>query len=320
MTYDEHAAGLDPIVRDVLDRMIALGIPRMEDVGPVGAREQFRRLVAARLVGTEPPVVGSVETRVIDGPGGQLRLRIATPVGGGPWPLVVHLHGGGWTVGDIDSYDNTIRRLCRDVDAVVVSVDYRLAPEHPWPAGLDDAWAGLLWAVDSADALGADSRVGITGDSAGAQLAASCTLRARDRGGPAITAQLLVVPSTTMVRLWPSYEDSGMGYGLDVPLMAWYGDNYVPDPDRRAGPETSPLEADSHADLPPAVIAVATHDPLRDQGLAYADALQVAGVPVQLVVAEGQIHTFVGMAAIAPAAERAVGEAYAGFRRLLHPH
>lgn len=291
MTVDPEAAAL--LAESVL----------LAPLGPAGARAADRERVARWTSGAELPEA-EVRTDEVAG----VPVRVVTPPGNGPWPTVVHCHGGGWVVGSPETYDLPVRRLAVDCDARVVDVDYRLAPEHPFPAGLDDCWA-------VARAL--PGPVAVAGDSGGGALAAALTLRARDEGLP-LLAQLLVYPSVSLVRGFPSWREHTRGGGLEPQDSAWFGDCWAPEGVDRADPLVSPYEAGSLAGLPPAVVAVAEVDPLRDGGLAYADRLRADGVPVTTVVARGQVHGYLQMGTV-PGAVAAVTEAHQAFRALLHP-
>lgn len=303
---------LDPLVQDILDRTAAFGLAPYAEIGAVAAREQHELVAAIRRRKAVLPEVGGYEHRTVAG----RPAVVATPVGPGPFPVVLHLHGGGWVVGSLLSYEIDIRRLAVDTGAVVVSLDYRLAPEHPWPAAVDDAFAALQeLAADPAGVRG-NGVLAVAGDSAGGNLAAVCTLRARD-AGLGLAAQLLVYPATSMARDFPSYEENGEGLLLDRATMRFSEDCYVPAGADRAHPHLSPIEAESLAGLPPAVVTVATHDPLRDEGLAYAERLLQAGVPTTVVVAAGQVHAYEAFAPGVPLAEKAVVQSREAFKRWL---
>jgi acetyl esterase len=217
----------------------------------------------------------------------------------------VYLHGGGWVVGSIESHDPVCRRLAARTPCVVVSVDYRLAPEHPFPAGLEDAWAATEWVAAHAAELGAD-RVAVGGDSAGGNLAAVVALRARDRGLP-LALQVLIYPVIDADLDSPGYREHGEGVNLTRAKMAWYWERYLAGADGFA-PEASPLRAADLAGVAPALVQTAEHDPLVHEGEAYAHALEAAGVPVALTRYDGQIHGFVRLAALCPRAFDAFAE------------
>jgi acetyl esterase len=264
--------------------------------------------------------VDQVRELTIDGPAGTIPARLFRPAGSGaaPLPLVVFFHGGGWVFGGLDSHDGLCRMLANRTGAVVVSVDYRLAPEHPYPAAADDAYAATVWAVDHAAELGADpARVAVAGDSAGGNLAAVVALRARDEGGPELAFQLLVYPVVDFDRERPSTVRNGTGYFLTQDAMRWFDDQYTPDVAHRDHAYAAPLRAGSLAGLPPALVITAEYDPLCDEGAAYADALVAAGVPATLSCYEGVFHGFFSMALAIEKARAAVDEASAALRAAL---
>lgn len=297
---------LDPLVQRLLDRTAAFGLAPFSEVGAVAAREQTELVAGIRRRRAVLPELASYEHSTVAG-----RPAVtATPLGEGPFPVVLHLHGGGWVVGSLASYEVDIRRLAADLGAVVVSLDYRLAPEHPWPAAVDDAWAALLELTATHD------RVAVAGDSAGGNLAAVCARRARD-AGIALSGQLLVYPATSQARHFPSYDENGVGLLLDRDTMRFFSSCYLPPGADRTDPDLSPLEADDVAGVAPAVVTVASHDPLRDEGLAYAERLRDASVAVTVVVADGQVHGYEAFAPDIPGAERAVVASRDAFRGLL---
>ncbi len=239
-----------------------------------------------------------IEDREIPGPDGtRLPLRIYWPDAPGPLPLYLDIHGGGWWMGNGFLFHEMMSHFAADTGAIVVSVDYRLAPEHPYPAALDDCLAALVWLHENAAALGGDpTRIAIGGASAGGNLAAALALRVRDRGGPKLAFQYLLVPATDLSgsREWPSYAETGEDYVLKTSSLAQMIAAYVPDPALRSSPYVSPLLADDHGGLPPALVVTAHFDPLRDEGEAYAAALERAGVRVRLHREERALHGFIG--------------------------
>ncbi|MGW0736448.1 alpha/beta hydrolase [Streptomyces sp. NPDC002851] len=263
-----------------------------------------------------PPEVGSVEDRTIPGLEGDpdipVRIYLPDPAAApGPRPTVVFLHGGGFAIGSLDSHDGTARHLCRESGAAVVAVDYRLAPEHPFPAGLRDAWAALEWTAAHVGELGGDpGALVVAGDSAGGNLAAVLAQTARDRGGPALALQVLVYPATDMGREWPSYTRNGTGYFLSIAHMRWFEQQYLAPGTERTHPQVSPLRGDLRG-LPPAHVVTAGCDPLCDEGLAYAERLRHAGVPVTEGHFPAMFHGFFGFAELIPEARTAVQEAAA---------
>ena len=262
------------------------------------------------------PEVAKVEDRTIPGPDGNVPVRIYTPEGGGPFPILAWYHGGGWVVGDLDGADGTARNLCVGGQCVVVSVDYRLAPETKFPGPAEDCWAATTWAVQNASSINADpSRLAVGGDSAGGNLAAAMCLMAADRGGPSIALQLLVYPVTDVAFDTVSYNENGEGYSLTKTGMQWYWDHYLSGVEDASNPYAAPLQAKSLAGQPPALVITAEYDPLRDEGEAYSKRLQEAGVETTYTLYDGVIHGFFGMSAVVDKAKLAVEEASAALRK-----
>ena len=281
---------LDPQIAGLIETLDA-GFPPVHTM--TGA--QARGVIRSRFVpAAEPAPVAEVRDETIPGPGGDIPVRIYRPDGEG-LPVLVYAHGGGFVFCDLDSHDELCRDIANRVAAVVVSVAYRLAPEHRWPAAVDDFYAATRWAAHNTASLGGDpGRIVVGGDSAGGNLAAVTALMARDRGGPALAAQLLLYPVLAADFDTESYRRFGRGYYNPKPAMQWYWDQYVPSGADRAHPHAAPLNADLHG-LPPAVVVIAGHDPLRDEALAYAAALQDAGVPVARAQFDGAVHGFMTM-------------------------
>ncbi len=281
---------LAPDVGVMLDMMAEMGLPPVESMSPTDARAFMEASAAMSPPG---PDVGEVTDGVFPGADGDLEYRRYVPVGssGAPLPLVAYFHGGGWVLGSATSDDAFCRDLCNRTGAVVVSFDYRHAPEHRFPAAHDDARSALTWAAENAAELGGDAaRLAVAGWSAGANLAGHVCQRARDEGGPDIVAQLLMTPVTDHSMATGSYTANGEGFVLTAGLMGWFMDHYV-DAGERSDPRLSILHADDLSGLPPAVIVTAKFDPLRDEGTAYADAVRDAGGVVTHHRADGQIHT-----------------------------
>jgi acetyl esterase len=301
-----------PEIRALLDQQDASGRPPLHQQSVPEARA-FHLADARALNGPSAPVA-SVQDRAIPGPAGDLPVRVYTPEGEPPFPIVVWFHGGGWVVGSLDTYDPLCRALAAAVPAVVVSVDYRLAPEHRYPAAVEDAYAATLWASRNAAQLGgAQHRLAVAGDSAGGNLAAVVALGARDRGGPAIAFQLLVYPVLDAAADTASWREHAEGFHLTAAGMRWYWDHYLGGADG-AAPDASPLRAASLGGLPPALVICAEHDVLRDEGEAYAARLRQAGVAATVSRYPGVVHGFFRWRAVTGAAEAALQEAAAALR------
>jgi acetyl esterase len=262
--------------------------------------------------------LAAVADRAIPGPGGELPVRVYTPVGKAPFPIVVFFHGGGWVVGDLDTQDMICRALCHGASAVVVSVDYRLAPEHRFPAAVDDAWAATRWAVAHAEELKGDARrVSVAGDSAGANLSAAVALRARDEGGPPLRAQILIYGSCNhpAVRT-PSADEFASGPILTDAAVDFFWKQYLANPEvDQHHPWASPMRAADHRGLAPAFVATAELDPTRDDGERYADKLRTAGVATECRRYPGMPHGFVSWIGLVDQAQRCVDDACAFLER-----
>ncbi|OBB48384.1 alpha/beta hydrolase [Mycobacterium sp. 852002-51961_SCH5331710] len=313
MSVAEEKPAVDAILLKVLE---AVPFQLTTDGGPQAARERFNALPRVEIL---PEV--RAEDRAVDGPGGPIPVRVYRPPTEteAPPPVVLFFHGGGWSVGDLDSYDGTARRHAADADAVVVSVDYRLAPEHPYPAAVDDVWAVTQWVAEHADELGVDaSRLAVAGDSAGGNLAAVVAQLARE-SGPAIRFQLLWYPATTWDTSLPSFEENADAPILNLAAIGGVSRWYVGDMDLSDMPATlAPARAKDLSGLPPAYIAVAGHDPLRDDGARYAELLSDAGVPVELHNAATLVHGYLGYAGVVPAATEAAERGLRALRTALH--
>lgn len=283
---------LDPQVEAVLAPLREAPVVDFWSLEPSVVRANFGSFGAEAA----PPPVAKIENRGIPGPAGELPVRIYTPDGAGPFPLLMFFHGGGFVVCDLDSHDALARSLCGGAGAVVVSVDYRLAPEAKFPAAPEDCHAATRWAVDNAASIGADgARVAVAGDSAGGNLAAVVAQLAKQRGGPALAHQLLIYPVTAHDFTTPSYEENAEGYFLTRDMMQWFWHHYLERAEDGQDPLAAPLRAKDLSGLPPATVVTAEYDPLRDEGEAYARRLDEAGVPMQAVRYDGVIHGFVSM-------------------------
>jgi acetyl esterase len=248
--------------------------------------------------------IGTVEDRLIDGPGGPIPIRIYRPVGQAPFPIVIFFHGGGFVFGSIATHENVTRSMANEGPAVVISVDYRLAPEHPFPAALEDAYAAVQWAAENASAFDGDpARLAVAGDSAGGNLAAGVSLKARDEQGPPISQQILLYPVLILDEFELASRRDFEGYILSEEMAWWMRDGYLPDPGTRRNPYASPLLAGDHGNLPPAYIMTAEFDPLRDEARLYAEYLRQAGVSVVYREYKGMLHGFLSMADVLPWSE-----------------
>jgi len=305
---------IDPQIQTVLDQMQAIEFPGLSALPVEHARAALAMMGAARADAVEE--VARVEDLEIPGPAGAIPARAYVPVADGTPPVVVYYHGGGWVLGDIDSHDGTCRALANASGAAVVSVDYRLAPEHPFPAAIEDAWAALEWVAANAAELGGDpARLAVAGDSAGGNLAAVVAIQARNTGAPALRGQLLVYPVTDATMSHPSIEENASGYFLTKADMEWFFGHYAPE--RPADWRLSPLAAPDLSGLAPALVLTAEYDPLRDEGESYARRLGDAGVPVELIRKDGLIHGFFGMVADVHEARDAMERAGAALRTWL---
>ncbi len=305
---------LDVHVRNLLDQMAALKLPKFSEIGPQAARAAMR---ASVFRGGNAPI-GKSEDRVIPGPGGDLAIRVYTPVEASGPVLggLVFFHGGGFVIGDLETHDDLCRCLANGSGCRVVSVDYRLAPEHPFPAAVDDCFAATKWISAHAAELGIDpKRLAVGGDSAGGNLAAVVAQLAK-ANGPAIAFQLLIYPVTQLGAPvdTPSMRDNAKGYFLEKEGMDWFTRCYAPDPKHRSDPRLSPLLCTDLAGQPPAYVITAGFDPLRDEGKDYADKLDAAGVPVTVVNYPGMVHGFFSMRSLIPKAREAVAAAAAAVR------
>lgn len=306
-------APLDPQIQLGLRILSRLAGPDMVDLSVEHARLLVEQ--EAWIFGGPQAHVGQTRDLVIPGPDGGVPARLHRPAGRhtDTLPLLIWFHGGGWVVGSIDSHEPVARALCRDTEVAVLNVGYRLAPEHPFPAAFDDALAAFRWAHSNAAELGVDpARIAVGGDSAGGNLSAAVSLAARD-GGPVPAFQLLIVPAVDLVHDSASFDRFADGYFLTRRHMDWYKDHYLPRHEDRHDPRASPLLADDLSGLPPAYIAVAGFDPLRDEGRAYAARLRSAGVPVTLTEHRSAVHPFINTL-ITPMGRAALADAVGALR------
>lgn len=284
--------------------------------------EQARSLMPPPAQPLEP--VAGIEDRRIAGPAGEIPVRIyrpagATPDAAGLLPGIVYYHGGGWGVGNIESHDGICRMLANRTGAVTISVDYRLAPEHKFPAAVDDAYAAACWAAQNSGGLGIDpQRLIVAGDSAGGNLAAAVCLMARDRGLPALACQLLLYPVTDRNFETPSYQKYADGYFLSRDAMIWYWNHYLARDEDAANPYAAPLQATELSGLPPAIVLVAECDPLCDEGLVYAEKLQAHGTEVVTLTAQGLLHGFLRRPDVFPEVDPLMTELAARCREIIN--
>ena len=308
MPVDQHIAALLAMAQQS-------DMPPMYESAPDIGRAQYLAMTTGLRSPEQVIPVAGTEDITVPGGEGDLRARVYRPEGQGPFPTVVFFHGGGWVIGDLETHDNMARHICRDGEAVVVSVDYRLAPEHPFPAAADDAIASARWIAANRDRFGGDDRLGLAGDSAGGNLAAVVAQTLHAEGTP-VTAQLLIYPAVDAEGEYPSRVENARGYFLEQPTMDWFYGHYAGAWEDTKDPRLAPL----HADLtgqPPAVVVTAEFDPLRDEGEAYGEALKSAGVHVDVTRYDGLIHGFFDMGTVSPAAQAAIDESCARFGELI---
>lgn len=302
---------LESATAAILAHIAEEGAPELYEMAIAESRSMYREM--------QPDlpeiVVHSVEDLMIDGPDSSIPVRIYRP-SAAPAPVHLHFHGGGWVIGDLETHDRDCREICVGADCIVVAVDYRLAPEHIFPAAPEDCYAALCWAAANLDSLCAlPGAVSVGGDSAGGNLAAAVALMARDRSGPAIAMQLLIYPVTDATMESGSYRDNANGYLLSRTMMSWFWDHYCPDLALRADPLASPITAEDLIGLPPALIMTAEFDPLRDEGEAYAERLIAAGVEVEVRRFDGLVHGFFSQAGVIEAAREGIDLAVKALRK-----
>jgi acetyl esterase len=298
---------LDAQAETVRGLQASLNLPPLEDLPVDQAREAAMGIVAMQ---GEPEPVEEITQLEVPGPAGAIPVRVYLPANAEGRPLVVYFHGGGWVIGSIELLDRPCRALANITGCAVASVEYRLAPEHKFPAAVEDAYAATVWLAAHANDFGADSRrIVVAGDSAGGNLAAVTSIVARDQGGPQLALQVLHCPVTAApTHGFSSYEEVGEGYMLTRSNMLWFWDHYTSGADDAANPLAAPLQSPDLSRLRRALIMVAGYDPLRDEGLAYAERLSQAGVPVELHRYDGQMHDFFWIMGAVDAAREAMGE------------
>lgn len=303
---------LDPTIKAILEQMA--GKP---PGWQLSVEEGRAALLAILPLAGEPEAVAKVENRMIPGPAGEIPVRIYTPQvdQNKKLSVLVFFHGGGWVRGDLNSHDPVCRSLANAAECIIVSVDYRLAPEHKFPAGVEDAFAATQWVGEHAAEFNGDAtHIAIGGDSAGGNLAAVVAQLARDKGGPKLVFQLLIYPATGITREFPSYEENGQGYFLTQDSIKYYAKQYFRESSDERSPLFAPLLTEDLEGLPPALVITAEFDPLRDEGKAYADRLKEAGVPTTYSNYEGMIHAFYNMAGVVKKAREAIEESAAALK------
>ncbi|MGG0718592.1 alpha/beta hydrolase [Robertmurraya massiliosenegalensis] len=297
---------LDPQAKFLLEQMEAMGGAPMHTQTP----EEARATTDFSALAGEPEEVAQVENNKIPGPLGEIPVRIYVPEGEGPFPALVYYHGGGWVIGNLDTVDVPCRMLANRANCVVVSVDYRLAPEHKFPAAAEDSYAAVKWVIDNADSINVDAnRVAVGGDSAGGNLAAVVALMARDKGEISLAYQMLIYPVTNHSYATESYTENADGYLLTKDSMVWFWNHYLNNEEDGQNPYASPLLASDLSALPPALVLTGEFDPLRDEGEAYAKRLKEAGVQVEATRYEGMIHGFFWMPATLTQGKKSIEQA-----------
>ena len=308
---------LDPHLAGMLQMMASAGAKPIHESTPAEARAGFLMLTAGSRTPEQIVPVASVQDTTVPGAAGPLKARIYRPEGAGPFPTVAFFHGGGYVIGDLDTHDNTCRDICRGAQAVVVSVDYRLAPEHPFPAGIDDAVAATQWVIAHAGELGGNATVAVAGDSAGGNFSAVVAQQLRDAGIP-LAAQFLIYPAVDHADAsHPSVEQNGKGYFLEAETMAWFYNHYAGGFGDTLDARLAPLQAKSLANLPPAVVVTAEFDPLRDAAIAYVAALNAAGGQAEHIPGPGMIHGFYDMGRWSPGAQAVIQQGIKRFGEVL---
>lgn len=310
---------LDPQVAAILQQSAANpDAPTIADLPPEGGRAMYRAM--SEMFDLQDVPIGKIEDRKIPGPAGEIPIRIYTPVAAGatPLPCLVFYHGGGFVIGDLETHDGACRALCNASGCLLIAVDYRLAPEHVFPAAVEDSFAALQWVAEHAAGLGVDpNRIAVGGDSAGGNLSAVVSQLARDNDGPAVAFQLLIYPATDADVDTPSKKENAEGYFLEQKTMDFFYGNYVPTGTDRTDPRLAPMQTADLSGLPPAYIVTAQFDPLRDEGRMYGEKMRAAGVPVEIVNYETMIHGFLTMGGIVDAVKPAIEAAGKAVKKAL---
>ncbi len=323
---------LDSDAQAVIDQYKKFGVPPIESLSPENARnaptlknaveEMTAESVAARTMTIAKPMpqpVGKIDHITIPTSNGELLARVFTPKGDAPFPVVVYFHGGGWVIANLDVYEPSCRALCNEAEAIIVSVAYRQAPEHKYPAAAEDAHAATQWVMANAASIGGDpARVAVAGESAGGNLATVACLKAKEEGGRMPVAQLLVYPVTDARMNTPSYQENANAKPLNSAMMKWFWGHYLENESQGREPFASPMMAQSLAGLPPAIVITAESDPLRDEGEAYAKRMADEGVSVNLKRFDGVMHEFFGLAGVVDKATEAVGMAAEGLKKVFN--
>jgi acetyl esterase len=304
---------LDPQIKTIVDQAASAGAPPLSSMSPEAPRNVFRTMFAG-FIGAPAPLAKS-EDRAIAGPGGDIAVRIYTPEGKGPFPVLMFFHGGGWVLGDLETHDGLCRGLSREARCITVSVDYRLAPENKFPAAAEDCYAATQWVAANGKEFNANpAHLALGGDSAGGNLAAAVSLMARDRGQLHLCYQLLMYPAFDPSISSRSQTEFAQGYLLTRADMQWFWSQYLRDERDRVNPYASPMMAKDLTGLPAAMVITAQYDPLRDEGEAYATRLEEAGVKVLSMRYEGVTHGFISMASLVDKGRQALESAAAHLR------
>jgi acetyl esterase len=300
---------LDPLVKGFLDKAAAIPRPRAWDMPPAMVRQTFLGMM--QMTGPKDVAVGRIENFSIPGPGGEIKARAYGPIAAsGPQPTLIYFHGGGFVAGGLETHDGLCRQLVSDGGFKVIAVDYRLAPEHVFPAAVEDAWAASVWIEQNSAQLGVDGgRLAVGGDSAGGMLAAIVTQMAKEKGGLKPAFQLLLFPNTQMGGETASLNEFAVGYFLERRTIEYFAGLYLPPGTDKNAPNVSPLRAKDVAGLPPAYVMLAGYDPLHDEGLAYAEKLRAAGVKVTIADYPDMVHCFIYLQTVLPQAHDAMAKA-----------